>query len=496
MGKKLIIFIAFLCCCFGGLVLYRNNLLAAGNLRMKASDTYESEKPGNENEWFPSSSVFYQNDKLEEKMLEWTKLNINNEWSEMGEIADIIAGESFYIAMCKDGSLWSWGTSLQGMLGQGELSDIQKPTRINSLDKIRKIFKNGECIYALSEDGYIWGWGSNQYHNISFLLTDKNEIISVPSKLYGLSDIKDLDSKNNKSFACDSAGSLYCWGLVYPEGMTFTGYIDGYGEVTNYPSTTKQFDDLGIKVSNVICGSGNFNYIISESGMIYTILEDTEIMHEYPDGYIFPGIQENMDFLYPKGTKSININHDIGSLLCSPLNMEGDKLSLASDDSTLFYIDNDELGYWDSNRIKYRYNLLALARPENEWENYTGIFKKIDIPEVLEIEQQDIKVIKMVSGKENVLFLCSNGDVFISTYKYTEVKDVEYYILNTYAMRTVRTNTIKDFKISDISFLKLDVSDIVNISSDGEYSFLCLSDKGEYWVIDPKDGSVIKSRKR
>lgn len=48
------------------------------------STFYDPKKLGNENEWFPSFFIFYQNGESVEKTLEWIELNIKNAWVSSG----------------------------------------------------------------------------------------------------------------------------------------------------------------------------------------------------------------------------------------------------------------------------------------------------------------------------------------------------------------------------------------------------------------------------
>lgn len=91
---------------------------------------------------------------------------------------------------------------------------------------------------------------------------------------------------------------------------------------------------------------------------------------------------------------------------------------------------------------------------------------------------------EICAGKENTLFLMENGQVFMSEYITTEVKDIEYYNgANTRADRTVFTSVKPNMELKALSFRRLDYEDIVHINTDGEYHFSLIDKNGDYFAL-------------
>ena len=74
-------------------------------------------------------------------------------------------------AVKTDGTLWIWGTNLEGQLGQNQanaqLSDISSPVQIpgTTWDKVHvgcKSGSSGTFIHATKTDNTLWAWGHNQ----------------------------------------------------------------------------------------------------------------------------------------------------------------------------------------------------------------------------------------------------------------------------------------------------------------------------------------------
>jgi len=66
-------------------------------------------------------------------------------------------------AVKTDGTLWAWGRSNDGQLGQGDTVNHSSPVQIGSLTNWSKVYGSGpgQFFIAIKTDGTLWGWGSN-----------------------------------------------------------------------------------------------------------------------------------------------------------------------------------------------------------------------------------------------------------------------------------------------------------------------------------------------
>lgn len=68
-----------------------------------------------------------------------------------------------YLALDRQGRVWSWGYNQKGQLGRGESEwdHIEKAAPIEGLDHITAIAAGGMFSLALRSDGTLWSWGTN-----------------------------------------------------------------------------------------------------------------------------------------------------------------------------------------------------------------------------------------------------------------------------------------------------------------------------------------------
>jgi alpha-tubulin suppressor-like RCC1 family protein len=75
------------------------------------------------------------------------------------------AGSRFFLALKRDGTVWSWGYNAYGVLGDhtgpGQmLRDTTTPVRVSGLSEVVDIEAGtGETAFAIKADGTLWAWG-------------------------------------------------------------------------------------------------------------------------------------------------------------------------------------------------------------------------------------------------------------------------------------------------------------------------------------------------
>lgn len=396
----------------------------------------------------------------------------------MPKIIDIIIVEDYHIALCEDGTVWSWN---------GEERNAQVLSQLKDVVKIMEAGTEEITIYALSKNGFVYAWGSNQGLLIS-PEESHDKIFNEPVRLNGLSDIIQIDANNGKAFALDRNGVFYIWGLSL--------YWNAVEDLK--PGFPQEKKDLVEGVEVLFAGAGEYHYFIRRDKTIFSIMEADllDSRHIYP--YIFPKFQT-------QGSETNKNYEDTLPLLENAIRLsEGSKLGLTvwhelgtcenierigADGYTIFLYKRDNtLWYWNSDRILYHDNIAALANPETALIDYSGSFEKIDFEIVLENEdgKKDIlKIVDICAGLENTLFLTNDGQVFISEYKTSEIQDVEHYnTSNTRANRIERTSVISEMHLKELAFRKLDLENITSINTDGGFHFSAVDTEGSYFYID------------
>jgi alpha-tubulin suppressor-like RCC1 family protein len=151
--------------------------------------------------------------------------------SQIGVASDwdmVTAGNYFSIARKTDGTLWSWGSNVDGQLGLLDNVARNVPTQIGTDSDWSFINAGGVNpalivhTIAMKTDGTIWGWGDNSYWSLG--LGDYVRLRQYPSL---------IDANANTDWFMGSAGGLYTfWLKSNPSGGGAGGtlWANGYNE--------------------------------------------------------------------------------------------------------------------------------------------------------------------------------------------------------------------------------------------------------------------------
>lgn len=407
-----------------------------------------------------------------------TQILVLNENS-IPKIIDIIIEDDCCTALCEDGSVWAW----ENIYSRSNLH------KISNLNNIIKIIDAGPAMYALSEDGHVYAWGSNEWGQIS--VEDRDAYFEEAIQLSGLSDVVDMDvnldadSEKAKGFCIDENGNFYEWGL----------YLYFEEAKDREPGFPQENIELVQGTKKLFTGTGNYNYFIREDGSVFSIME-TDLWESTRD-FIFPRlpVEENRfdaDAAPLTGNeipfRTLNHGTKYGLTILYELGEEEGVEKIASDPYTMYlYKEDGTLWYWNSGAVQYHDNKYAMSNPEIYGEDYQGGFEEIDLKKILGIDDKEEhipKIVDMCAGSENVLFLTDDGQVFVSEYVTSEIRDVEYYILRNTNPNRSRTGWIYDLPLKTVDFYKLDWESIASINTNGEYCFSAVDEQGAYFYLD------------
>ena len=119
---------------------------------------------------------------------------------------------SHTITLKTNGTVWSWGKGEYGELGTGEIENSDMPVQavFEEGTIITKIATGENHSLALDSDGNVWSWGRNNYYQLG---NKEVEYSLKPTKINGLSNIKDIACGSYTSFAIGKEGEVYSFGL-------------------------------------------------------------------------------------------------------------------------------------------------------------------------------------------------------------------------------------------------------------------------------------------
>ena len=188
----------------------------------------------------------------------------------------ITCGEDYTLIVDKEGKLWSFGLNLNGQLGLGHCTQIDKPSEVEfenennqNQKNVKKSKKNkvkfnsvksaGYINFCTTEEGeiYMWPWGDKQgnlhYNPNKFFLSSPQEKVT--------------------SIAC---GNNFCL-MLNSNGMVYSmGKSNKYGELgvgdfnPRYGPTPIDFFNLNLeRINQISCG---FKHCVAKSttGRVYT----------------------------------------------------------------------------------------------------------------------------------------------------------------------------------------------------------------------------------
>ena len=117
----------------------------------------------------------------------------------------IAAGESYALAIMKDGSLWAWGANYYGQLGDGTTEDRYTPVKI--MDSVTYVAAGSTHSFAIKTDGSLWAWGNNYSGQLGNGTTEDS---LLPVKV--MDSVKSVSAGGYFTMAIKTDGSLWAWG--------------------------------------------------------------------------------------------------------------------------------------------------------------------------------------------------------------------------------------------------------------------------------------------
>jgi hypothetical protein len=133
-----------------------------------------------------------------------------------------------------DGSVWGWGDTLCGILGNGKtaLEYQDTPVPITGLSRVTSIATGAWFTIARDDAGAVYSWGINYQGELGRGMappgavkcendhtTDSAQFglvdaVTTPGKIDALSDVVAVAVDDHQAIALDKAGRLFEWGLI------------------------------------------------------------------------------------------------------------------------------------------------------------------------------------------------------------------------------------------------------------------------------------------
>ncbi|MCL2796980.1 MAG: Ig-like domain-containing protein, partial [Firmicutes bacterium] len=127
-------------------------------------------------------------------------------------IHGIAAGFGHSLAIKKDGSLWAWGQSSYGQLGDGATTRRSVPVQIGIDHDWDFVTAGNSYSLAIKSDGSLWAWGLNDFGQLGDGTTTNR---NIPVQIGVDYDWDSVTAGAEHSLAIKKDGSLWAWGYNY-----------------------------------------------------------------------------------------------------------------------------------------------------------------------------------------------------------------------------------------------------------------------------------------
>lgn len=171
----------------------------------------------------------------------------------------ISVGEDYVAAVASDG-LYLWGKNAKFQLGDGTNVNNPTPTKVDVTlgenEHFIDISAGIDFCLALTNLGNVYAWGDNGSGELG-----QNGVHKTPSKITTLNDIKKISASKKSGFAIKSDGTVYSWGYGYD------GQLGYFGNSEYVPKVITALQ--GVEISSIACGY-SFTTALSKNGDIYS----------------------------------------------------------------------------------------------------------------------------------------------------------------------------------------------------------------------------------
>jgi alpha-tubulin suppressor-like RCC1 family protein len=175
-----------------------------------------------------------------------TQIGNANDWK------DVFGGIYVSAAIKNNFSLWGWGSNVgNNQLGQpSNISDIKVPTQIGTDMDWKSISFGNFSTIALKNNNTLWSWGQSNFGELGngILISQ----VFFPTQIGSSTDWKEISTGFNYTMAIKNNGTLWSWGLNYSAIPLQNGTSTDWSKISSYNNF-----NLAIKNNGSLWSWGN-----------------------------------------------------------------------------------------------------------------------------------------------------------------------------------------------------------------------------------------------
>ena len=131
----------------------------------------------------------------------------------VNDIVDAAVGETQVLLLKRDGTVLAWGFNTECEVGSDDSKTTLAPVPIAGLRDVKQIAAGKLVSGAVLTDGTVWLWGSGKKGQLANGLWGwQTPCAKVPTKVEGLTGVKQLSLGDVSALALKDDGTVWGWG--------------------------------------------------------------------------------------------------------------------------------------------------------------------------------------------------------------------------------------------------------------------------------------------
>ncbi len=192
---------------------------------------------------------------------------------------DLGAGWGHSLALASDGTVWSWGSNVNGFLGDGTTVNRSRPVLVQNLSQIAQISAGETHSLVVSRDGTIKTWGEGDHGQLGDgAARFSNTPVDVPLGSPAIEGVAGWF----RSYAILENGTLWSWGYNY------------YGQLGDGTVTRRDMPVSVSTLNNVVAVAGGQNHSLAllANGQVWAWGLNSEGKLGIEDPYVSSSVED------------------------------------------------------------------------------------------------------------------------------------------------------------------------------------------------------------